>query len=326
MNIRSIRPNKVTIPAKNGIGASQIALPEGVWKTYEEFLTERFSVLSEKEWRQRILNGEVLYADGNPVLPLSPYRAGQKLYYYRYLPNEDNIPFQESILYQDDWLVVADKPHFLPVTPSGKYVRETLLVRLKAKLGIDTLTPIHRIDRETAGLVHFSVKPEGRNLYQRLFRENFVSKHYEAIAAYRNDLVLPMRYKCRLEQGDTFMRMQVVPGKSNTETEIRILERHGQFAHYYLKPVTGKKHQLRIQMCSLEIPILNDRIYPVHLPEAVTPQMRQEEYKYPLQLVAKSIRFTDPISGKPRYFESRYSLDLNNIESKINRTSLFTHE
>lgn len=326
MNTRPTKLKKIIIPTKNGIGASQVALPAGIWKTYEAFLAERFPALSEKEWHRRILNGDVLYADGTPVSPLSPYQSGQKLYYYRYLPHEENIPFQERILYQDDWLVVADKPHFLPVIPSGKYAKETLLVRLKMKLGIDTLTPIHRIDRETAGLVLFSVKPEGRNLYQRLFRENFVSKHYEAIAAYRSDLAFPMRYKNRLVQGNSFMRMQAIPGKPNAETEIRLLKQHGKFAKYYLKPVTGRKHQLRIQMCSLGIPILNDRIYPEHLPEAITPQMRKEEYRYPLQLIAKSIKFMDPVSGQMKYFESGYSLDLNDIESKINRNHPFTHE
>lgn len=316
MNFARQHLKKVTIPAKNGISASQVSLPQGPWKTYLDFLSERFPVLSKDEWHNRMTAGDVLDSMGNPVLPCSPYRGNQKLYYYRYIPNEWKNPFQETILYQDEWLVVADKPHFLPVTPSGKYVRETLLVRLKQKLGIETLAPIHRIDRETAGLVLFSVKPEGRDFYQRLFRENFVSKHYEALAPYRDDLSLPMRYKSRLVQGDSFMRMQTVPGKPNAETEIRILQRQEKWAHYRLKPVTGRKHQLRVQMCSLGIPILNDRIYPQHLPEAVTPEMQMEEYRHPLQLVAKSINFIDPVTGETRFFESLHSLDLGNLASE----------
>ena len=314
MNFTRRNLKKITIPSKNGITASQVSLPKGPWITIEDFLSEKFPVLTKEEWEKRISSGDVIDENGTPLSSGTPYTPFQKLYYYRYLPNEHPIPVQETVLYQDDWLIVADKPHFLPVIPSGKYVRETLLVRLRKKLGIDTLTPIHRIDRETAGLVLFSVKPEGRNLYQRLFRENFVSKHYEAIAPYRDDLDFPMRYRCRLEEGDSFMRMQVIPNRTpNAETEISILKKSNGYAHYHLKPVTGRKHHLRIQMCSLGIPLLNDRIYPVHLPEAVTHEMRMEEFRHPLQLVAKSITFKDPVSGKIRHFESRHSLDLNNI-------------
>ncbi len=309
---------KIIIPSKNGISASQVSLPKGPWKTMEDFLSEKFPVLTKNEWEKRILAGDVVDGNGIPLSSGTPYSPCRKLYYYRYLPNERPNPFQENVLYQDDWLVVADKPHFLPVTPTGKYLNETLLVRLRKRLGIDTLTPIHRIDRETAGLVLFSVKPEGRDLYQRLFRENFVSKHYEAIAPYRNDLDFPMRYRCRLGEGDSFMRMQVMTGGiPNAETEISILKKNKGFAHYLLKPVSGRKHQLRIQMCSLGIPLLNDRIYPVHLPEAVTDEMQAEEFKYPLQLVAKSIAFKDPISQKMRLFESSHTLDLNNIDNFI---------
>lgn len=317
MNFTRRNLKKITIPSKNGITASQVSLPKGPWKTVEDFLSERFPIMAKEEWENRIVSGDVLNSEGIPLSSGSPYIPYQKLYYYRYLPSERTIPFQESILYQDEWLVVADKPHFLPVTPSGKYVSETLLVRLRKRLGIDTLTPIHRIDRETAGLVLFSVKPEGRDLYQRLFRQNFVSKHYEAIAPYRDDLDFPMRYRSRLEVGDSFMRMQVVPGAPNAETEITLLNRNDEYAHYHLKPVTGRKHQLRIQMCSLGIPLLNDRIYPVHLPEALTDEMQAEEFRFPLQLVAKSITFKDPVSGKTHHFESRHSLDLNHISDFI---------
>lgn len=318
MDSRQQNFKKITIPSKNGISPSQVYLPKGSWKTIEDFLSERFPIFTREDWKKRITKGEILDANGHPVSSCQSYTPYQKLYYYRYLPHEMPIPFNETILYQDDWLVVADKPHFLPVTPSGKYVSETLLVRLKKRLGIETLTPIHRIDRETAGLVLFSVKPEGRDLYQRLFRENYVSKHYEAIAAYREDLVFPMRCLCRLEESQSFMKMCVAPGKPNSETEINLLSKNDNYAHYQLKPVTGRKHQLRVQMCSLGIPLLNDRIYPVHLPEALTEEMQAEEFRYPLQLVAKTITFTDPVSSKTHHFESRHSLDLNRVSEFIN--------
>ncbi|MGZ3242100.1 MAG: pseudouridine synthase, partial [Burkholderiaceae bacterium] len=138
---------------KNGVSPSCIALPKGEWRTVTDFLTHQFPHIPKAEWLARMARGDVLDAQGIAVVPEQPYRAYSKLYYYRSLPSELHIPFEETVLYQDEYLVVADKPHFLPVTPAGRYLQETLLVRLKQKLNIDTLTPMHRIDRETAGLV-----------------------------------------------------------------------------------------------------------------------------------------------------------------------------
>ena len=198
--------------------------------------------------------------------------------------------------------MVADKPHFLPVTPSGHFLQETLLVRLKKRLGIDTLIPIHRIDRETAGLVMFSVNPGERNAYQALFRHHAVTKHYEAIAPWRHDLALPMTRKSRIVEDEPFFRQREVPGEPNSETQIDVIEINGNQARYALSPVTGKKHQLRVHMNALGLPILNDRMYP---PVANTPD---DDYSLPLQLLAKSIAFDDPLTGQKRYFQSQLAL------------------
>ncbi len=151
-----MRPPKATPPSKDGVGPSCVALPPGSWPTILDFLEQRFPNVAHAEWLARMQRGEVLDADGAPLAPEAPYRPHAKIYYYRSLPAEPRIPFEATVLYQDDYLVVADKPHFLPVTPAGRYVQETLLVRLKRQLGIDTLAPMHRLDRETAGLVLFT--------------------------------------------------------------------------------------------------------------------------------------------------------------------------
>jgi tRNA pseudouridine32 synthase/23S rRNA pseudouridine746 synthase len=225
-----------------------------------------------------------------------------RIYYYRAVDVEARIPFEEAVLYQDDHLVVADKPHFLPVTPSGHYLQETLLVRLKKRLGIDTLIPIHRIDRETAGLVLFSTQPDERNAYQALFREHAVTKHYEAIAPWRQDLTWPITRKSRIVEDEPFFRQREVAGQPNSETHINMIEKNGDLARYALSPVTGKKHQLRVHMNALGLPILNDRMYP---PVADTPD---DDYSLPLQLLAKSIAFTDPVTGQGRHFQSQLTL------------------
>lgn len=256
--------------------------------------------------------GDVLDAQGLAVMPDRPYQPYTKLYYYRSLPAEPRIPFDEVMLYQDDYLVVADKPHFLPVTPAGRYLQETLLVRLKQKLGIHTLAPIHRIDRETAGLVLFSIQPHTRDRYQAVFRDRAIAKHYEAIAPWRPELALPMTYRSRLADSESFMRMCEVQGEPNSETFIELLEVQENLARYSLRPHTGKRHQLRVHMAALGMPLLNDQIYPVHQPEFVGDDENAEpDYSRPLQLLAKSLAFTDPITGQQRQFESRRSLMFN---------------
>ncbi|HEX2604733.1 MAG TPA: pseudouridine synthase [Oxalicibacterium sp.] len=301
----SRRPPAFRPRAIDGVSPSCVALPSGPWRTVSEFLAQRLPVVSHEEWLRRMARGEVLDAQGRALTPDTAYQPETRVYYYRTLAHEPAIPFDATVLYQDDYLVVADKPHFLPVTPAGRYVQQTLLVRLKRELGIDTLSPAHRIDRDTAGLVLFTVQPHTRNLYQTLFRDRSVQKEYEAIAPYREDLSLPLCYRSRLvESAPAFMQMREEAGTANAETQVSLIERKEDLARYALRPVTGQKHQLRAHMAALGIPILNDRIYPQLYPD----EGENVDYSRPLQLLAKRIQFIDPVRGEERMFESRFTL------------------
>lgn len=295
------------LPTKNGVGPSCVGLPkdpDGAWRTITDYLVHRFPAISRATWLERMANGDVVDEFGVAVTPERPYQGHVRVYYYRALPVEPRIPFDEVILHQDDHLVVVDKPHFLPVTPSGRYLQETVLVRLKQKLGIDNLVPIHRIDRDTAGLVLFSVQPATRDAYQALFRERVVKKTYEAIAPWRSDLTLPMTRHSRIVEGEGFMTQREVDGMPNALTHIEVLEIKGNLARYQLSPVTGKRHQLRVHMNALGLPIVGDGIYPVLTPEG------QIDYEHPLQLLAKTIEWLDPITHELRQFESQRRLIL----------------
>ena len=290
------------LPVRQGVGPSCVSLPAGHWATITDFLVERFPAIPRETWHERMQQGLMADEFGAVITPERAYQGHVRVYYYRALEAEPRIPFEETVLYQDAHLVVADKPHFLPVTPSGHYLQETLLVRLKNRLGLDGLTPIHRIDRETAGLVLFSIQPSERNAYQALFREHTIHKHYEAIAPWRTDIALPVTRKSRIVEDEPFFRQREVPGEPNSESRIEILEVAGDLARYALSPVTGKKHQLRVHMNALGLPIRNDRMYP---PVDITPD---DDYARPLQLLAKKIAFTDPVTGQKRQFESRLQL------------------
>ena len=290
------------LPTRDGVGPSCVALPEGPWATIAEFLMQRFSAIAPTVWAGRIAAGEVVDEHGSAVTASRPHQPHLRVYYYRSLPPEPRLAGDEFVLFQDEHIVIADKPHFLPVTPSGSHLQETLLVRLKRRLRIDTLAPVHRIDRETAGLVMFTVEPSARGPYQRLFAQREVGKQYECIAPYRADLVTSFTHRSRIVADTHFMRMREVPGEPNAQTRIELLESRGALARYRLEPLTGRRHQLRVHCAALGVPIAGDRIYPVLLPVGT------DDFAQPLQLLARSLAFTDPITGALRHFTSSREL------------------
>ena len=290
------------LPMRDGVSPSCVALPHQGEGTMLDFLLQRLPGVGEKEWLQRMAAGDVVDERGTRVTPESIFERGLRLYYYRSLPDEPPLPFEETILYQDEHLLVADKPHFMPVTPSGPYLQHTLLVRLKQRLGLADLVPLHRIDRDTAGLVLFSVQPSTRGAYHSLFRDQHITKHYEAVAPWRAELAFPREHRSRMVESEQFFRMQEVPGAPNTLTRIEVQQVLGALARYRLSPVTGKRHQLRVHMAALGLALRNDAFYP----ELNDPP--EGDFSRPLQLLARSLSFTDPVTGAARYFESERQL------------------
>ena len=292
---------------RDGVGPSCVVLPSRGQGSLLDFLAERLPAVPRDAWRERMEEGDVLDERGARVVPDRPFEAGLRLYYYRSLPAEPALPFEETVLYQDEHLVVADKPHFMPVTPSGRYLHHTLLVRLKRRLGLPELSPLHRIDRDTAGLVLLSVQQRTRGAYQALFRDRQITKHYDAIAPWRADLAFPREHASRLEEiPQQFFRMHEVPGEPNSHTQMQVDEvsEDGRWARYRLSPITGKRHQLRVHMAALGLPLRNDAFYPV------VNDPPEGDYSRPLQLLAKSLAFVDPLTQQPRAFESGQRLRL----------------
>ena len=290
-----------------GVSSSRVYLPAGQsYASLLEFFIVNFPHVERGEWESRFTEGLVMTQEGKAVTACDAYLPNTHLLYFRRLAREPEIPFEEVIIFQDEHILVADKPHFLPVTPSGLYLHQTLLNRLKKKTGIQDLSPIHRIDRDTAGLVIFSINPNERAQYQNLFRDRAVRKVYEAIAPYSEELAnkLPITYRSRLEESEHFLQMQEVEGEANADTLIELLEVSKSWAKYRLTPGSGKKHQLRCHLNALGVPICNDQIYPILTPY----QEFSLDFSKPLQLLAKALYFKDPITLKDRVFESQREL------------------
>ena len=290
------------LPFVEGVGPSCQWLPAGPWKTVIDFFKDQYPQVAATTWNARMAKGQVLDETGRRIDSETAFRVGACIFYYRELENEKTIPFVEQVLYQDDHILVADKPHFLPVIPSGKFLHETLLVRLRKQRATETLVPIHRLDRETAGVVLFSLNPKTRGHYTSLFRNRQVRKVYEALAPTLEDSSFPTTRRSRMVQGEPFFRMKEAPGEANSETRISVISNMGSLTLYQLLPLTGRKHQLRLHLAALGIPIINDKLYP-----AVTPS-DDSDFSRPLKLLAKSILFQDPLTGRQHYFESNASL------------------
>lgn len=267
------------------------------------FLMERFPQVAQSSWKQRLEEGKVLAEDGTPITGAAIYTPGKRLFYFREVEQERVIPFAERILFQNEALLVACKPHFLPVTPGGPYVEECLLNRLRKRTGIETLAPIHRIDRETAGIVLFSVNRKTSCLYHELFRNGKVEKTYQALATYT---VKPEQtswlVENRIVKGEPWFRMKTAPGKVNSSSKISLVAVTGPVARFLLHPLTGKTHQLRVHMSGLGFRILNDRYYPDLQPET------SDDFNQPLQLIAGKVKFLDPVTGKTMEFQSERQL------------------
>jgi tRNA pseudouridine32 synthase/23S rRNA pseudouridine746 synthase len=278
----------------------RVRLPYGgTWATVREHLVERLTGAAPGMIESMFGSGRIVGADGRAVAPDAPYEPGMFVWFHRELPAEVPVPFPVGVVHRDAHIVVADKPHFLATTPRGSHVAETALARLRRELGIPTLTAAHRLDRLTAGLVLFTVRPEERGAYQTLFRDRRVRKEYEAIAPYDPSLDLPRTVRSRIVKERGVQAAREVDGEPNAETYVELTEHRGGSARYRLVPATGQTHQLRVHLNALGMPILGDPLYP-----EVTAPVPPGDFRRPLQLLARRLEFTDPVTGAEHTFVS----------------------
>jgi tRNA pseudouridine32 synthase / 23S rRNA pseudouridine746 synthase len=280
------------LPPRDGLGPARLRVHGG---PLGEELTSRFG----PDVAAKAAAGEVVDRHGVALDPSTVLRPGDVVYLYRELPDEVPVPFDIEVLYRDDDIVVADKPHFLATMPRGRHVVQTALVQLRRQLALDELSPAHRLDRLTAGVLLFTTRREVRGAYQTMFARGAVRKTYLARAAVHPDLALPRHVRSRIIKRRSDFQAVEESGEPNAETLVELLSPDGL---YRLTPRTGRTHQLRVHMASLGIPISGDPLYPKVI------DVDAADFSTPLQLLAQRIEFDDPRSGVRREFVSERQL------------------
>ncbi|MFI9344398.1 RluA family pseudouridine synthase [Streptomyces sp. NPDC052773] len=301
---RRSRIPSAPLPQRHGVDPVRVRLPaKGPWATVREHLVERLSGAGPGVVDGMFDAGKIVGADGTAVAADAPYVPGMFVWFHRELPEEVPVPFPLRIVHRDEHIVVVDKPHFLATTPRGSHVAETALARLRRELGVPTLSAAHRLDRLTAGLVLFTVRPEERGAYQTLFRDRLVRKEYEAVAPYDPALALPRTVRSRIVKERGSLTAVEVAGEPNAVSRIELIEHRDGLGRYRLVPGTGQTHQLRVHMNTLGVPILGDPLYP-----EVTAPAAPGDFRDPLQLLARELEFTDPLTGAAHRFRSTRTL------------------
>ncbi|MCF1599257.1 RluA family pseudouridine synthase [Streptomyces muensis] len=296
---RRTPPPPSPLPQRDGVDPVRLRLPAGdMWATVRDHLVARLAA-GPGVIDTMLDEGRIVDVTGRPVTRDTTYAPGMFVWFHRELPDEERVPFPLDVVYRDEHVVVADKPHFLATTPRGSHVAETALARLRRQLGIPALGAAHRLDRLTAGLVLFTVRPQERGAYQSLFRDRLVAKEYEAVAPYDPTLALPRTVRSRIVKERGVPAAREVPGEPNAVSRVELLEHRDGRARYRLTPSTGQTHQLRVHMSALGVPILGDPLYPV-----VTAPVAVGDFRRPLQLLARTLEFTDPITGREHRFVS----------------------
>jgi tRNA pseudouridine32 synthase/23S rRNA pseudouridine746 synthase len=249
-----------------------------------------------------MLAERLIVDDRGPLDPGAPFRPATYLWFHRDLPDEAPVPFGIEVVHRDEHLVVVDKPHFLASIPRGAHILETALVRLRRDLELPELSAAHRLDRMTAGLLMFVVRREERGAYQTLFRDRAVRKTYLAVARHDPAVELPRTVRSRIIKERGIVRATEVAGEPNAETLVELLGHRAGLGHYRLSPRTGRTHQLRLHLAGLGLPILGDDFYPELTDRPL------DDFRDPLQLLAATLEFTDPVTGRARSFRTRRHL------------------
>lgn len=309
MTVPHNNQSRPPLPQRHGLDPARVRTPDrdparpAPWHTMREWLIHKVGEFIDVD--EFIRAERFVYASGDAVSIADAYRQSTPIWFHRELPGEAPVPGEMPIVFQDERILVVDKPPFLSTIPRGKHILQSAVVKLRARLGMPELTPAHRLDRVTSGLLLFTTERRWRGPYQSVFQQREAHKIYRALARTDASLTWPVTVKNHLVKHEGTHRVQVIEGAApNAISTIEVERVLGDTSEYRLSPLTGKTHQLRQHMLSLGLPIVGDPLYPTERAVAL------DDFSDPLQLLAAELSFTDPVDGSARHFVSARALPI----------------
>lgn len=316
------------LPIRDGLNPSRVRFPSDAEPTTARSFVDQLIAAQRHRSTEddqaaldaRFATAQVVDNSGVPYDPAELMTPGADIWFYRVPAEETPVPYECVILHWDENLLVVDKPCYLATMPRGRHITETALVRMRRSTGIAELSPAHRLDRLTSGVLVFTARPEVRGAYQTLFARREAAKTYEAIADFDSGLLPvdgPVLWESRMHKTPGYIKGEIVEGEPNARTwlvsvtplddaeQAELCGIHGPLprqARYVLKPETGKTHQLRLHMWAAGVPILGDPVYPRVYTE------EEEDMAIPMHLRARELSFTDPFTGQMRVFQAPVEL------------------
>ena len=293
------------LPLRHGLNSAWVRTPaSGDWASMRDWLVVKIPRLTPERIDEMFDERRFVDDHGTPFSRDAAFRANRFVFFHRDLPDEVPPPGELIVLHRDERLVVLDKPHFTSTIPRGQHVLHSAVVRARRDLDLPELSPAHRLDRLTAGVLLCTTERRWRPAYQAMFEQRVPRKTYEAVAGWRDDLALPVEVSSHIvKRRGVLVAEQVAGAEPNAFTRIDLLERlDAGHARYRILPRTGRTHQIRVHLNALGIPIVNDPFYPELLDTAL------DDFSRPLQLLARELTFTDPVDGRTRTFTSARDL------------------
>lgn len=300
-------PPKSPLPPRNGLGASWLRTPDRgkptPWPTIRDFLIDRLGPLGADGVDAMLADGEFANGRGARWSGAESVTPNTFIWFHKQLRPEVVAPFELPVIYRDERILVIDKPPFVATTPRGRHVLNSVVVRARTELELPELSPAHRLDRLTAGVLILTTRARWRAAYQECFQRRRVRKRYLAIAPIRPDLQLPRVVLSHLAKAPDSLQVREIPGRTpNAESEIELLERRSGFGLYQLHARTGQMHQLRVHLNALGIPIVGDPLYPI------VGTLTDDDHENPLRLLAAQTSFVDPVDHVAHTFCSARQL------------------